>query len=154
LKVVHAKYDSSPNINSFALQCSAIHNGSSGPLHAPDDNIVFIYPILGTCGFSPNKINWLNFLKWYRTVSKDKRFIPLIPGMGPSKWYKEHVTAGRTQSMWEMCHIYYAWHHNERTLYPNLLKCDAMTINWKEVGLHFKGNIEITDRLVSYWDKR
>jgi hypothetical protein len=30
----------------------------------------------------------------------------------------------------------------------------AMTINWKEVGLHFKGNIEITDRLVSYWDKR
>ena len=154
LKVVHAKYDSSPNINSFALQCSAIHNGGSGPLHASDDNIVFIYPILGTCGFSPNKINWLNFLKWYRTASKDKRFIPLVPGMGPSKWYKEHVTAGRTQSMWEMWHIYYAWHHNERTLYPNLLKCDAMTINWKEVGLHFKGNIEITDRLVSYWDKR
>jgi hypothetical protein len=29
-----------------------------------------------------------------------------------------------------------------------------MTINWKEVGLHFNGNIEITDRLVSYWDKR
>jgi hypothetical protein len=25
LKVVHAKYDSSPNINSVALQCSAIH---------------------------------------------------------------------------------------------------------------------------------
>ena len=44
MKVVHAKYDSSPNINSFALQCSAIHNGGSGPLHAPDDNIVFIYP--------------------------------------------------------------------------------------------------------------
>ena len=154
LKVVHAKYDSSPNINSVALQCSAIHNGGSGPLHAPDDNIVFIYPILGTCGFSPNKINWLNFLKWYRTASKDKRFIPLVPSKGPSKWYKEHVTAGRTQSMWEMWHIYYAWHHNERTLYPNLLKCDAMTINWKEVGLHFKGNIEITDRLVSYWDKR
>jgi hypothetical protein len=103
---------------------------------------------------SPNKINWLNFLKWYRTASKDDRFIPLVPVMGPSKWYKEHVTAGRTQSMWEMWHIYYSWRHNERTLYPNLLKCDAMTINWKEVGLHFKGNIEITDRLVSYWDKR
>ena len=29
LKVVHAKYDSSPNINSFDLQCSAIHNGGS-----------------------------------------------------------------------------------------------------------------------------
>ena len=29
LKVVHAKYDSSPNINSFALQCSAIHNVGS-----------------------------------------------------------------------------------------------------------------------------
>ena len=26
LKVVHAKYASSPNINSVALQCSAIHN--------------------------------------------------------------------------------------------------------------------------------
>ena len=64
------------------------------------------------------------------------------------------MTAGRTQSMWEMWHIYYAWHHNERTLYPNLLKCDAMIINWKEVGLHFKGNIEITDGLVSFWDKR
>jgi hypothetical protein len=129
LKVVHTKYDSSPNINSFALQCSAIHNGGSGPLHAPDDNIVFIYPILGTCGFSPNKINWLIFLKWYRTASKDKRFISLVPVMVPSKWYKEHVTDGRTQSMWQMWHIYYAWHHNEGTLYPKLLKYDAMTIN-------------------------
>ena len=56
--------------------------------------------------------------------------------------------------MWEMWHIYYAWHYNERTLYPNLLKCDGMTINWKFVGLHCKGNNEITDRLVAYWDKR
>lgn len=41
LKVVHAKYDSSSHINSFAMQCSPIYNGGSGPLHAPDDNIVF-----------------------------------------------------------------------------------------------------------------
>ena len=40
LKVVHAKYD---------LQYSPIHNEGLGPLHAPDDNILFLYPILGTC---------------------------------------------------------------------------------------------------------
>ena len=56
--------------------------------------------------------------------------------------------------MWQMWHSYQAWHHNERTLYPSLLKYDAMTINQKEVGLHFMGTIEITDRMVSYWDKR
>ena len=109
------------------MQCNT--QRGSGPLHAPDDNIVFIYHILGTFGFSPNKINWLIFLKLYRTASKDKQFIPLVPGMVPSKWYKEHVTDRRTQSMWQIWHSYYSWHHNERTLYPSLLKYDAMTIN-------------------------
>jgi hypothetical protein len=39
-------------IKSFALQCSTIHNGGPVPLPAPDENIVCIYPILDTCGFS------------------------------------------------------------------------------------------------------
>jgi hypothetical protein len=29
-----------------------------------------------------------------------------------------------------------------------------MTINWMEVGLHFKRNNELTDRRVTYWNKR
>ena len=67
---------------------------------------VLIYNAVQYTTEVPNKINWLNFLKWYRTASKDNRFIPLVPDMGPSKWHKEHVTAVRTQSMWEMWHIY------------------------------------------------
>ena len=52
LKVFHAKYDSSLYINSFDLQCSAIHNGGPGQLPVLDENIVFIYPILDRFGFS------------------------------------------------------------------------------------------------------
>ena len=36
----------------------------------------------------PNKRNWSNFLKWYRTASKDKAFIPLVSGI-QSTWQLE-----------------------------------------------------------------
>lgn len=154
LKNIHAKYRDRSDINSYAMQCSGKHVNAGGQLHAPDEHIVFLYPILGTCGFSPQNKNWINFRKWYIKITNSQHFDPFVPGILPTQWYMEHIKSGRTEDMWEMWHIYYAYNHNESTLYPNLLNCEGLTLNWKEFGLHFKEKITITDRLLTKWDNR
>jgi hypothetical protein len=109
LENVHEKYGSVPYINSYALQCSMKHNGKEGNRHAPDSNPVFIYPILGTCGFSPQKRNWIEFREWYIQASNDPHFRPLVPGIKPIDWYREHIRFKATENMWGMWHIYHAY---------------------------------------------
>lgn len=154
LKNAHAKYGSVPYLNSYALQCSMKHNGKEGNLHAPDSNPVFLYPILGTCGFSPQKRNWIEFREWYIEASKDPHFHPLVPGIKPTDWYNDHIRFKATDNMWEMWHIYHAYKNKYYTLYPNLLRFEGMKINWKEHGSHVGDNVNVTDRLLSKWNSR
>ena len=53
-----------------------------------------------------------------------------------------------------MWHIYHAYKNKYYTLYPNLLRCEDMTINWEEHGLHFGADVKVTDRLLSKWNCR
>lgn len=155
LKKVHARYDRRPEVNGFALQGISIkHGGAGGNLRAPLENVVFLYPILGSWGFSPRKDNWIKFRQWYKTASKDKNFKPLVPGILPTQWYQIFLKRGKTDGMWTMWHIYYAYSKKERTLYPNFPNKQGMTINWKESGIHYKKGQKNGDPLVTEWDSR
>ncbi|KAK3599751.1 hypothetical protein CHS0354_037231 [Potamilus streckersoni] len=122
LRVVHNKYHHLEHINGFALQGVSITHG----LHAKSQYLdinkkhrTFLYPILGTWGFSPKVNNWLKFLDWYKDSVKDLTFHPIVEGIWPSEWYKIFLKNGKEYTMWEMWHIYHAWKSKELTLYSN-----------------------------------
>ncbi|XP_069103176.1 uncharacterized protein [Argopecten irradians] len=133
LKNVHAKYDSLQYINGYSLQGYSIkHGGTSGRLRGPEDSIVFMYPIIGTMGFSPSKENWIKFIHWYERTTKIPSFLPIIPGILQTVWYKQSIKQGTTDKMWYIWHIYHSWKMNQRSMYPNLPGSVGLTVKWDE----------------------
>ena len=47
--------------------------------------------------------------RWYHKVSADPKFIPDVPGLQPSEWYRDHLKEGRAESTWIMWHIHHAY---------------------------------------------
>ncbi|KAK3599748.1 hypothetical protein CHS0354_037227 [Potamilus streckersoni] len=121
LKVVHRKFDNRHDINGYSLQGISIKHGidQDGFLDVNKTHKAFLYPILGTWGFSPNNRNWRAFSDWYMKVRSDPLFQPYVEGIHPSVWYEEQLVNGRRDRMWSMWFIYYAWINKEYTLYCN-----------------------------------
>ena len=119
LKLVHKKYDHSREINGYSLQGISIKHGGNGMLKVPRNNTVFLYPVLGTWGFSPSTRNWGNFLKWFSKANVNETFQPYVPGNVATSWYKSHQKSRSAGNMWSMWHIYHAWQAKEYTLYSN-----------------------------------
>ncbi|KAL3884476.1 hypothetical protein ACJMK2_024615 [Sinanodonta woodiana] len=155
LKVVHNKFDNRPDINGYSLQGisikHSIHHG--GYLNVNKTHKAFLYPILGTWGFSPNNRNWRAFSDWYMMVRGDPSFQPYVEGIHPSVWYRQQLAKGRHDRMWSMWFIYYAWMHKEYTMYSNFKDHQGLTINWKEPGLHYSKSDDVTkpDPLLLDW---
>ena len=66
LRRVHGKYDSYPAINGYALQGESIRHGvgsKPGNLQGPPGHCAFLYPILGSWGFSPKLGPWKDFIR-------------------------------------------------------------------------------------------
>ena len=156
LRLVHRQYSDRDEINGFALQVNVKHGSASGQLNVSTNNVVFLYPVIGTSGFSPKRNNWIRFRTWYKIMSKEP-FIPLVPEIKkPNGWYTDFVFRNRTDTMWETWHIYFAYHNKEWTLYPNFGYNLALTLNWKDKGLHFDGKNKGGDNIktVKDWDDR
>ena len=156
LKAAHKKYDKYPEINGYALQGKSIkHAGDPGLLKAPEGNSVFLYPILGTWGFSPKAKNWRNFIKWVQSAIVKEDFKPIVPNILPTKWYMGYKGKGPNLKIWSMWHIYYAYKNRELTLYSNALSHGlGFTVGRTEDGLHYKGSApRKVDPVVSSWNK-
>lgn len=121
LKLAHEKYDGNPNINGYALQSVSIKHGtnSKGFIHGPRDDPVFLYPVIGTWGFSPNTKNWADFIDWFSVKYRERDFHPYVPGNVVTVWYKTFQQSGKASEIWSIWHIYYAWQKQEYTLYTN-----------------------------------
>lgn len=121
LKVVHKRYDSAPNINGYALQGYSIkhHVNDNSVLEGPEDSLVYLYPVIGTWGFSPVTKKWTRFLRWFYSSHVQSYVNPFVPNNIASYWYIMFQRQGKDDSMWEMWHIYYSWIRKEYTLYSN-----------------------------------
>ncbi|KAK7098671.1 uncharacterized protein [Littorina saxatilis] len=145
LRLVHKKYGSYPGINGYTLQAESIRHATGvlkASLTGPPGEIVFLYPVLGSWGFSPNVGAWRDFLRWYNqstTLQSTtlQSIIPFVSGLKPSQWYLDLHKAGRAESMWTMWHIAHAYTRKLYTVYPNLPEGKALAINWKEPGEHY-----------------
>ncbi|KAL3884479.1 hypothetical protein ACJMK2_024617 [Sinanodonta woodiana] len=153
LKLVHMKYDHHSYVNGYSLQGISIKHGvkQRGYLDVNKAHKVFLYPILGTWGFSPNNRNWRAFSDWYQEKRRDPKFHPFVPGIHPSEWYKTQLATGKQDHMWSMWFIYYAWLKHELTVYSNFKGHKGLTINWKEQGLHYSKVKRSKDPLLVDW---
>ncbi|XP_045202920.2 uncharacterized protein LOC123556349 isoform X2 [Mercenaria mercenaria] len=151
LKLVHQKYGNRRDIYGFSLQGSSMkHSDGKCCLKVPLEHKVFLYPTLGTSGFSPKSRNWLQFLAWFKEVTRQNiDVIPFIENHIAVKWYKELERKGKADSMWEMEYLYYTQSNKEFTLYPNFPDQRGFTFNWFEDGLHSTGE-SIKDKKMEY----
>jgi hypothetical protein len=96
------------------------HSDGECCLKVPLEHKVFLYPTLGTSGFSPNTQNWLQFQAWLKKIVQEKiNVVPFIENNVAVRWYNTLKTKGKADSMWEMEYLFYTQIQNEFTLYPN-----------------------------------
>ena len=114
-----------------AKQCKKI-NGSP-----PNTTTNFLYPLIGTWGYSPSASSWVEFTNWDKNF-KNK---PYVKGLTPTNWYKGFERSGRcpgVKCMWEMTHIKYSDVFNKKTAYVKCPNEKTLASNYLEPGLHFK----------------
>ncbi|XP_045215449.1 uncharacterized protein LOC123565702 [Mercenaria mercenaria] len=152
LKLVHKTYDNYTDINGYALQGYTTTFDVKNPhiLQGPNSGYVYLFPVVGAWGFSPKKSNWEKFIDWYN-FGDARTTIPYVPGNLATVWYKELLKNGRSNTMWEMWHIYYAWKNNEYTLYSNFSNRTGLTCNWREKGLHSTKSQGDSNPLLTEW---
>ena len=64
LKLFNRKYGNSPNVSGYSLQGKSIQHStlvSDCCLEVDTKYQVFLYPTLGTSGFAPNRLPWIQF---------------------------------------------------------------------------------------------
>ncbi|XP_053406197.1 uncharacterized protein LOC123566035 isoform X2 [Mercenaria mercenaria] len=150
LKLVHQTYDNYTYINGYALQGITTTFGvkNTHTLQGPTSDYAFLFPVISTWGFSPNKKKWKIFFDWY--IFGDARStMPYIPGHLATVWFKGLSKKGRSNTMWEIWHIYYASKHKEYTLYYHT----GLTTNWMEKGLHYTTSLGASSPLLTVWKK-
>jgi len=95
--------------------------------HAP-----FLYPLVGSIGFSPDPVVWLQFLRWVKAIGND--FDVSTPGLVTSEWWgkldKRH--------MWTQHFIYFTLQRRLYTLYQNMPDGTTMASHEREAGVHFE----------------
>jgi len=158
LRYCHAAYGTRSDFSGCTLQRAALcakrcSNLKGGPANA-DHN--FMYPLVGSWGYSPNAAHWSRFTTWAKTFQAARKK-PYVEGLTPTDWYKSFEKQGRCpgiKCMWTMLHIKYVdTHEDKMTVYTKALNGKTMACNYQEAGLHYSGTAQGADApLVNAWD--
>lgn len=71
-------------------------------------------------------------------------------GLVTTEWYQVFETQGRADSMWSQWFIKFCDDRQLFTLYPNIGSY-ALGRNWQERGLHYDGEPQTSDELLTEW---
>lgn len=138
LKLVHTKYKHRLDVAGFSLHGSSIrHSDGKCCLEVSAENKVFLYPVVGTWGFSPNNKNWFAFLDWYEDVLRRNITVPLPTNNIASRWYQKYLKKGKGDTMWGIEYMYYTQKNKEYILYPNFPGHRGLSFHWCEKGMHY-----------------
>eukprot|EP00505_MAST-04D_sp_SCG-Rhode-Island_P000097 Stramenopile-MAST_4_protein_97 len=158
LKKCHDTYLNRPDFAGCTLQraslcLKACPNLKGGPV---PDKTNFMYPLVGSWGFSPNIEHWVNFRNWYLDFTQHNSK-PYVPGLTPTSWYKQFEKQGRCpgkKCMWTMHHIKYSWTHKDKfCVYLKAPNGQTLATNYQEPGLHYKGKPKIDAPTLEQWSE-
>ena len=99
--------------------------------HVGNSDSTFLYPLVGSIGFSPHPTVWKNFLSWIEYL--DNNFDVSVPDLITSDWWNELDK----RQMWTQHFIYYCLKHDLYTLYTNLPRDETVAAHLRLKGEHF-----------------
>ncbi|CAH1800889.1 unnamed protein product [Owenia fusiformis] len=151
LRAAHAQYDARTDVSGYALANVNQLAAAPGGIVVPLNYTAYIYPILGSWGFSPHRDRWREFLAWYDSASIDASFNPYVKGIRHTEWYESFQKTNYQKSMWSMWHIYFSHIHKLYCVFPNLPDHYMFARNHQDRGFHYSGNVKAdqVDKLVS-----
>lgn len=142
LRAAHSMYASREDIAGFALQ------RDPGTLHFAARHKVglgdaYLFAFVGSWGYSPTARHWIRFSDWALEFMKtEDKVKPYVRGTIFSDWYKEFERQGRCPGkncMWTILHLKYTSSHvDQYSVYVNLHHSEALAINHREKGVHYK----------------
>eukprot|EP00401_Gymnodinium_catenatum_P079622 CAMPEP_0117606372 /NCGR_PEP_ID=MMETSP0784-20121206/79678_1 /TAXON_ID=39447 /ORGANISM="" /LENGTH=315 /DNA_ID=CAMNT_0005409451 /DNA_START=36 /DNA_END=980 /DNA_ORIENTATION=- len=142
LKACHAAYEGRSDFSGCTLQrlnlcAKRCPDLKGGPQQA---TMNFMYPLVGSWGYSPSAAHWVRFTTWLRKFVRSRQK-PYVPGLTPTDWYMNFEKEGRCpgkRCMWTMYHIRYCNEFADKyTVYIRLPDGSTLATNYKEAGLHF-----------------
>ena len=98
--------------------------------HAP-----FLYPLVGSIGFSPKPQIWRSFITWIHSVGGNA-FDASTPGLITSEWWN---TLDKRQ-MWTQHYIYFCLTRGYYTLYVNLPRHKTLAAHVRAKGAHYSSS--------------
>jgi hypothetical protein len=99
-----------------------------GEENVGESDSTFLYPLVGSIGFSPHPIVWNNFLTWIANL--DSNYDVSVPDLITSDWWNKLDK----RHMWTQHFIHYCLKHDLYTLYMNLPRDQTVAAH-----LHLKG---------------
>ena len=99
-----------------------------------NNNIPFLYKLVGSIGFSPHPTQWKGFLSWIKSKNLDT-YDANVDGLITSDWYKMLDK----KSMWTQLFIKYCNLKSLYTLYVTLPGQKTLAAHWREKGEHYQG---------------
>eukprot|EP00963_Diacronema_lutheri_P013084 scaffold2257_cov424-Pavlova_lutheri.AAC.4 len=93
----------------------------------------FLYPLVGSTGFSPHPESWLSFLKWIESGSPTLSD-PATPDLVTYDWWRN----GDKRQMWTQHFIHFSHKNKLFTLYVNLPHKKTLAAHTRAKGEHFR----------------
>lgn len=94
----------------------------------------FLYPLVGSIGFSPHPIVWKQFVHWVKHLPGD--FDVSTPGLVTSDWWNEFDR----RHMWTQHFIYFSLQRGLYTLYQSMSDGTSLASHMRQRGMHFKSD--------------
>jgi len=142
----HAAYGTREDVSGFTLQ-RAIFRGDQRRYHGKHVSVhqgVFLYPLVGTIGYSALPVAWQRFVRWYASLRVDGRSAPLVPHIIATHYLlslsQRNTSILTSSSSWgstESALDYFNHIHGLYCVYGNAPDYMTLAAHHHEPGEHF-----------------
>ena len=141
LKLVRSSYAEDTGVGAFTLQRGTlrprqIRGVASGALRVPEEHTVYLYRLLGTWGFAPQRDVLVEFRQWFEEKMR-RGEKPYVSNLITTDWYKKQEKDGFAPTMWSQWWIKFADERDYFTMYANMPGNTTLCANWREKGMHY-----------------
>ncbi len=143
LKAAHHAYHGRKYISGYGLSHPGMAHKTGDWLDIPLDIHTYLYRVICTWGYSPDATSWRHYQEWFYQQEQNSTFLPLVPGILPTKWFLSERKKGKGRNLWEIWHICYT-HFSNPTQYTVMLNTPhegLLAVNRHETGLHDSGGV-------------
>lgn len=138
LKQAWNSYDSRTDLAGISLQRQSLipytNNHKFKSKEIVNGHLPFLYPLVGSIGFSPHPQIWREFLRWVRADANQARDV-FIPGIITSDWWESQ---NDRRNMWTQHFVYFCLQRELFTLYINLPTGVTLASHSRAIGVHSK----------------